>query len=241
MGIVLGNSAAVAASAEGPRGRSSRGHGNGGVSCAARNPRISCPRRLRKLSRWPTRLRSGMEDGEEFSKIAQTRLEAGFIALDEAGLFANGWVKEPVVLHHLARIGVYSPELCGDEAALSKAFAADVQRRFRTERRGLLGFKRRGGVEFVDAKGSRVTKHMLEQLHDVGQLARWPQMGLGRVGMKNSPESMTEGAPVLAPQTASPLGWQAFPTHGLPCLSTCPLPTACQLGFWSTPDLSLRR
>ena len=105
MGIVLGNSAAVAASAEGPRGRSSRGHCNGGVSCAARNPRISCPRRLRKLSRWPTRLRSGMEDGAGYSEIATTRLEAGFIALGKTGLFAKGWVKEPVVLHHLAHIG----------------------------------------------------------------------------------------------------------------------------------------
>ena len=94
MGIVLGNSAAVAASAEGPRGRSSRGHGNGGVSCAARNPRISCPRRLPKLSRWPTRLRSGMEDGVEYSEIATTRLEAGFIALGKTVLFAKGWVKE---------------------------------------------------------------------------------------------------------------------------------------------------
>ena len=60
-----------------------------------------------------------------------------------------------------------------------KASATNLQRRFRTERRGLLGFKRRG-FEFVDAKGSRV--HMFELLNDVGQLAGWPQMGLGRVG-----------------------------------------------------------
>eukprot|EP01045_Picozoa_sp_COSAG04_P009331 COSAG04_NODE_537_length_12906_cov_3.938705_7_plen_464_part_00 len=97
-----------------------------------------------------------MGDGEEYSEIATTRLEAGLIALGKTGLFAKGWVKEPVVLHHLARIGVYSPELCGDEAALSKAFAAHVQHRFRPERRALLGFKRRG-FEFTDAKGSRVT------------------------------------------------------------------------------------
>ena len=180
-----------------------------------------------------------MEDGAEYSEIATTPLEAGFIALGKTGMFAKGWVKEPVVLHHLARIGVYSPELCGDEAALSKAFAADVQRRFRTERRGLLGFKRRGGVEFVDAKGSRVTKHMLEQLHDVGQLARWPQMGLGRVGMKNSPESMTEGGTGAGSSDCIPVGVASVPharslvsfdmpaAHGLPArilVHTRPVP-----------------
>jgi len=106
VGNVIGNSATVAASAEGARGRITQRLGNGGVSCAARNPRISCPRRLRKLSRWPTRLRSGMEDGAEYSEIATTRLEAGFIALGKIGLFAKGWVKEHIVLHHLARIGV---------------------------------------------------------------------------------------------------------------------------------------
>jgi len=122
-----------------------------------------------------------------------------------------------------------SPELCGDEAALSKAFAADVQHRFRTERRGLLGFKRRG-FEFVDAKGSRVTKHMLELLHDVGQLAGWPQMARasGHLGMKNPPESMTEGGtsagssdciPVGAasvPHARSPVSFDMPAAHGLP-------------------------
>ena len=83
-----------------------------------------------------------MDDGEEFSKIAQTRLEAGFIALDEAGLFAKKWVRESVLLAHLARIGVYSPELCGDAAALRAAFEEDLKRRFKTERRDLFGFER---------------------------------------------------------------------------------------------------
>ena len=89
-----------------------------------------------------------MDDGEEFSKIAQTRLEAGFIALDEAGLFAKKWVRESVVLAHLARIGVYSPRLCGDAAARRAAFEEDLKRRFKTEWRGLFGFE--------DAVGHRV-------------------------------------------------------------------------------------
>jgi hypothetical protein len=79
-----------------------------------------------------------MDDCEEFSKIAQTRLEAGFIALDEAGP-----VREEMGpgVRPAARIGLYSPELCGDAVALRAIFEEDLKRRFKTEWRGLFGFE----------------------------------------------------------------------------------------------------
>ena len=78
-----------------------------------------------------------------------------------------------------------------------------------------------------------------EQLHDVGQLARWPQMGLGRVGMKNSPESMTEGGTGAGSSDCIPVGVASVPharslvsfdmpaAHGLPArilVHTRPVP-----------------
>ena len=118
-----------------------------------------------------------MDDGEEFSKIAQTRLEAGFIALDEAGLFAKKWVRESVVLAHLARIGVYSPRLCGDAAALRAAFEEDLKRRFKTERRELFGFERQaeywqkmGTTELGKNDAVTLARHICETDERLGRV-----------------------------------------------------------------------
>ena len=63
----------------------------------------------------------------------------------------------------------------------------------------------------------------------------------GHLGMKNPPENAAEGIGGAFSSGCSSLGRQAFPTPGISCPSTCPVPVACQLGFWSTPDRSLRR
>ena len=77
------------------------------------------------------RVCSGIVDGEEFSKTATTRLEAAFIALDEAGQFGSSWIEESVLVGWLASMPVYSEETSHDRAALEAAFQADSQYRFK--------------------------------------------------------------------------------------------------------------
>ena len=87
------------------------------------------------------RVCSGIVDGEEFSKTATTRLEAAFIALDEAGQFGSSWIEESVLVGWLASMPVYSQETSHDRAALEANFQVDAQYRFK---RGYteLGFER---------------------------------------------------------------------------------------------------
>ena len=97
------------------------------------------------------RVCSGIVDGEEFSKTATTRLEAAFIAFDEAGQFGSSWIEESVLVGWLASMPVYSEETSHDRAALEAAFQADAQYRFK---RGYneLGFERKPQKSYAEVQ-----------------------------------------------------------------------------------------
>ena len=60
------------------------------------------------------------------------------------------------------------------------------------------------------------------------------RVGCGRAGTWASSfhrRMLRRGSAGPSPRAASSLGRQAFPAPGISCLSTCPVPTACQLVF----------
>ena len=65
-----------------------------------------------------------------------------------------------------------------------------------------------------------------------------PSSGLrasGHLGIKLPPESMTQGIGGAFSSGCILVGAAIVPAPGISCPSTCPVPAACQLGFWPHP------